>query len=278
MDIRRILLPVPTYPDRAPDGTLESAFRLAEILGATITAQVPQLDSDQATWPAVMGAFPVNFPHMMQELVTVSELNAAASCGALEKLSSEYNVTLDLRRSLTTLYPVSSTTVDLARLHDLLILPIPEISSFDRSWVEAAIFQSGRPVVLMPSDGKSVQSIDRVVVAWDYSREAARALSDALPILRHAREVQMVTVFGEKHIETTCVTADIDKFLAARQIRNNLCQLDAGGEPIADLIQNHARAIGASMLVMGCYGHSRALEFLLGGASRGIIRHPSLPV
>jgi nucleotide-binding universal stress UspA family protein len=193
-------------------------------------------------------------------------------------LSAEYGVKLDLRRCLTTLYASAVGVTDLARLHDLLVLPVPEIDSFDRSWLEPALFQSARPTLLLPAGGKSLQSVDRVVLAWDYSREAARALGDALPILRHARDVQIVTVFGEKHIATRCVAADLDKFLTAHRIRYHLHQLAAGGESVSDLLLRHARDVGANMLVMGCYGHSRAQEFLLGGATRGIIRNPALPV
>jgi nucleotide-binding universal stress UspA family protein len=278
MDTKRILLPIPTYPDCVPEGTLASVFRLAQIQGAKITALVSQLDADRATWPAVMGAFPLDFPRMMQELVTRSELNATKSCSAVEKLSEEYGVTLDLRRGATTLYATPAGVIDLARLHDLVVLPVPEINSFDRSWIEPVVFQSGRPVMLMPSKGRQLQSVDRVVIAWDYSREAARALADALPLLRHARDVQVVTILGEKPIKSTSTAADIDKYLGAHKVRYTLHQISAGKEAVANLLQQHAQEVGACVLVMGCYGHSRAQEFLLGGASRGVIRDPGLPV
>jgi len=259
-----------------PDRSLEGACRLSQLLRAGMTVRVAQLNSDQTTWPAVMGAF--DFPRMMQELVAQSEMNATASCKAVEALCVEYGIKLDLRRAITTLYASSADLVDLSRLHDLLILPVPEIDSFDRNYIEPAIFQSGRPTVLMPSDGKQLQSVDRVVLAWDYSREAARALTDALPILRLARDVHVVTVFGEKHIATTSVTSDLDKFLTAHQVHYSLHQLKAGVEPIADLLLRYAGEINAGMLVMGGYGHNRMREFVLGGASRGVIRHPTLPV
>jgi nucleotide-binding universal stress UspA family protein len=278
MDIRLILLALPTYPDLVPERTVESAFRMAEILGARMTVQVPQLNSDRSTWPAVMGAFPLDFPRMMQDLVGRSEANAAASCACVERLSVEYGVKIDLRRAATTLYASAAGVTDLARLHDLLILPVPEIDSFDRAWLEAAIFQAGRPVLLLPSGGKSLQSVDRVVVAWDYSREAARALGDALPILRRARNVHVVTILGEKDLATRCVAADVEAFLASHQVPHSLEQLTAGNEPVSGLLLRHAREINAGMLVMGCYGHGRMQEFLLGGATRGVIRNPALPV
>lgn len=278
MEIRQILLALPTYPDRVPDRTLEGGCRLAQLLGAGLTVQVSQLDADQKTWPLVMGAFPLNFPRMMQELVAQSEMNAAASCASVERLCAEYKVPLELRRAVMGLYASPAPLVDLARLHDLLVLPVPEINSFDRSFIEPAIFQSGRPVILMPSDGKQLQSLDRVVLAWDYSRESARALADAVPLLRRAREVHVVIVFGEKQIATTCVTGDLERFMAAHQVHYSLHQLDADGKPVSELLLRHAAEINAGLLVMGAYGHSRMREFVLGGASRGVIDHVTLPV
>jgi nucleotide-binding universal stress UspA family protein len=278
MAVRQLLLPLPTYPDRAPDRTLEGVCRLAQLLRAGLTAHVSQLNGDRQTWPPVMGAFPLDFPGMMQELVTKSEVNAAASCKVIESHCSEYGVKLDLRRALTTLYAPPSGLVDLARLHDLLVLPVPETDSFDRSHVEPAIFQSGRPVILMPSEGKQLQSLDRVLVAWDYSREAARALADALPVLRLAREVDVVIVFGEKQISSSCVAGDLDRYLGAHQVRYRLHQLDAKGKPVSELLLRHAAEVNAGMLVMGAYGHGRMREFILGGTSRGIIHHATLPV
>ena len=278
MDIMQILLALPTYPDRVPDSTLESACRLAELLRANMTVRVSQLDGDQGTWPPVIGAFPLNFPGMMQELVTQSEINAAASCVAVERLCTEYEINLDLRRALMTLYASPCDLIDLSRLHDLLILPVPEIESFDRSYVEPVIFQSGRPTLLLPSSGKQLQSLDRVVLAWDYSREATRALADSLPILRLATDVHVLTAFGEKHIETSCVAGDLEKYLTKHQIRYSLHQVAAGVEPIADILLHYAKEINAGMLIMGAYGHSRVREFVLGGASRGVLSRPALPI
>ena len=276
--IREILLWVPTSPDAAAERILESAVALSQHLNANLTAQLLQLNSDPASWPVAVGSFPLDFPQLMNELVVKSEANAAASAKSLTRLGAEYEVTLDMRRGLTTPYASLAPLVDLARLHDLAILPVPESDALGRSCVQSVLFGSGRPVVLLPSRGKPLQWLDRIVVAWDWSREAARALTAALPIIACAKHVHIVTVFGEKHIQTTCTHADLEKYLAAHHVKYSLDQAELEGNSIASALMDHAERVDADLLVMGAYGHSRLQEFILGGATREILQDPPLPV
>lgn len=276
--IRQILLWVPTSPDAVPERVLESAIALSQHLGAGLTADLLQLDSDPASWPVVVGSFPLDFPQLMHELVVKSEANAATAAASLARLGAEYGVTLDLRRGVTTPYASPAPLVDLARLHDLAVLPVPESDGVGRSVVQSVLFGSGRPVVLLPSRGKRLQWLDRIVVAWDWSREAARALSAALPLMALAKTVHVVTVFGEKHIDTACTRADLEKYLTAHRVKYSLDQAELEGRPIGDALMEYAEGVNADLLVMGAYGHSRLQEFILGGATREMLRDPSLPV
>lgn len=278
--IRQILFSLPTYPDAPPPQTLEGAALLAQFLGASLTAQVPQLSSDQSTWPAAIGAYPLDFPRLMNETVVASEKNAGALTATLTKLCTDLHVPLDIRRSLATLYPSSDALVDLARLHDLLILPVPEINSFDRAYIEAAIFNTGRPTLLLPS-GKGTKLfnwLDRVVVAWDFSREAARALADALPILTSTKQVHILSVLGEKGLHTTSNFSDLEKYLAAHKVNHIVEQRMLKDGDVTDTVTSYAQEINADLLVMGAYGHSRLREFILGGATRAILSDTKLPV
>ena len=183
MAIKEILIILPTYPDAPPVRTIESACFLAQILGAKITGVIPQLSGDVSTWPALIGTFPLDFPRLMDEAVHGSERNAQRLTEEIAKTASEYHVGLDIRRSLTVLYGSPDPLIDLARLHDLTILPIPEIDSFDRNYLEPVLFGSGRPTLLLPSgrDHKPLRQMENVVVAWDFGREAARALATHFP-------------------------------------------------------------------------------------------------
>jgi nucleotide-binding universal stress UspA family protein len=140
------------------------------------------------------------------------------------------------------------------------------------------LFGSGGPVVLLPSQHKRLSRLERIVVAWDFSREAARALSDALPLLTLSHEVRIVTVFGEKHLETTATTADVEHFLTRHQIKYSLNRIAFEGGNIGRFLMDYAVGVDADLLVMGAYGHSRLREFVLGGATRAMLRDPRLPV
>ena len=278
MSIRHALLSLQTFPDAVPDRVLESACALAQLLGAGLTVQLPQLDSDRSTWPPVMGAFPLDFPNLMQELVTKSEANASATAESLARIAPNYGVNTDVRRLLTTAYAAPAPVTDLARLHDLTILPVPEADGFGPSCVQAVLFGSGRPVVLLPSQRRRLQALERITVACDYSREAARALADALPLLKRAREVHVVTVLGEKHVKTHATRGDLEKFLTAHALRYSLHNVALDGDDIGPFLMDHAVAADANLLVMGAFGHSRLREFVLGGATRAVLHDPLLPV
>lgn len=278
--IRQILLALPTYPDAPPSQTLEGAAFLAHFFGASLTAQIPQLSSDETTWPPVVGAFPLDFPRLMNEAVVKSEKNAGLLTEALTQVCSDLGLSPDIRRILTTLYPPPNALVDLARLHDLLILPVPEIDSFDRSYVEAAVFATARPTLLLPSGkgNRGLNSLDKAVVAWDYSREASRALADALPILVKCKQVHILSVLGEKGLHTTSTFSDLEKYLTAHKVNYVMEQHALKNDSIGETLVAYAQEVDADLLVMGAYGHSRFREFILGGATRSILSSPPLPV
>ena len=278
MRSRQALLSLQTFPDAVPERVLEGACTLAQLLSAQLTVQLPQLNSDRSTWPAVMGAFPLSFPDLMQELVTKSEANAAEAAQNLTKIAADYGVPVDLRRLLSTAYADATPLVELARLHDLTILPVPESDEFGRSCVQATLFASGRPVVLLPSQRRRLKALDRVVVAWDTGREASRALADALPLLERARDVRIVTVTGEKRVNITPGRADLEKYLSGHGLHYSLHQVALEGAHIGRFLMDYAVGVDADLLVMGGYGHSRLREFVLGGATREILRDPLLPV
>lgn len=278
--IKQILVSLPTFPDPAPSRMLEDVAGLAQSLGARLTAQIPQLNQDEASWPVVMGTFAADVPQMMRESVAVSERNAQAQSELLRKACVSAGVMLDIRRSVTPLYPSADALVDLARLHDLVILPVPQIEEFDRNYVAAAIFDSGRPTMLMPSGpgARPMGALNNILVAWDYSRAAARALSDAMPLLARARKVRVLSIVNDTTRRTTCTLSDLDTYLSSHKIDYTLEQRTHEEGAIAEALRAAAREIDADLLVMGAYGHSRFREFMLGGVTRDILAQQTLPV
>lgn len=277
MNIRQTLLHVPTFPDPAADALLEGAAGIAALLGSALTAQVLQLDGDPSSFRPMMGGFVADYMQMMAEIAAGSEKNTARACETLVNLCSRKKVALDLRRGLTPLNMPVQGLVDLARLHDLTILPAPGPETLDYRLIHAAIFRSGRPVLFLPA-GRPLARPGRVVVGWDFSREAARALKDALPLLTLAAEIHLVTVTDEKDIGSTTTATDLEKFMRAHGLSFGLHRMESRSATVAACLFGRAEEIGADLLVMGAYGHSRISEFILGGATLRVLSNPPLPL
>ncbi len=162
------------------------------------------------------------------------------------------------------------------RLSDLVIVakPAPGREGVDSTVLEAAMFETGRALLMVPPDVPEPFG-DNVAVAWDGSREAARAVAAALPILRRAGRVEIMTA------QTGSVAAkpsELGHYLARHGIESQTWAFTPGRDPIGKELMIQSAEAGADLLVMGAYGHSRFREMVLGGATRGIIANAALPV
>jgi len=174
-------------------------------------------------------------------------------------------------------FEVPELLVDYAKLRDLTIVPVPE--SYDQWYAETVIFGSGRPTLVLPETPRARPfELGTVVVAWDFSRAAARAVSDALPLLERAKKVRVVTVSNEKALDTKHSAEELAKNLARHGIDVVLDRVDADGRRIGDVLETYALLHKADVLVMGAYGHARWREFILGGATKSLLSKPPLPI
>jgi nucleotide-binding universal stress UspA family protein len=117
-----------------------------------------------------------------------------------------------------------------------------------------------------------------VLVAWDFSRAAARAVADAIPLLERAKHVRIVTAMGEKPVDSKHSAEELAKNLSRHGLEVELDRIESKGRTIGETIEAHAKSCDADMLVMGAYGHSRFREFVLGGATRSLLAKPPLPI
>lgn len=178
--------------------------------------------------------------------------------------------------------PVTSTPnvfAQVARRFDLSILaqPEPDKPALDRLIVEAALFDSGRPLLVVPYIQRSGLQLDRVMVCWDGSRSAARAAADAIPFIVRAKAAQIVIVATEAAKSDEMPGADIAHHLARHGAKVEVQRLVATEIDVASTILSYAADSSADLLVMGGYGHSRLREFILGGATRGILAAMTVP-
>ena len=170
-----------------------------------------------------------------------------------------------------------------ARYADLVILgqvDDEDPASRHPNLPERVVLGSGRPVLVVPYIGAGPTIGERVTIAWDASREAARAVSDAMPLLEMARSVAVVSVNPRSgpsgHGEEP--GADIGAHLARHGVKVEVHRLEARDIDTANVILSHLADAGSDLLVMGCYGHSRLRETVLGGVTRTILHDMTVPV
>ena len=168
----------------------------------------------------------------------------------------------------------------MARHFDLSVVAQadPEKDTLEELLPEAALFGSGRPVLVVPYIQRTGLKLDRVLVCWDGSRTAARAIGDAMPFLEHAKSIDVVTVSKDQGRRDELPGIDIAHHLARHNLRVDLKRIVATDIDVTSAILSHAADTGADMIVMGGYGHSRLREFVLGGATRGILSAMTVPI
>jgi nucleotide-binding universal stress UspA family protein len=168
--------------------------------------------------------------------------------------------------------------VEYARVRDLTLVPLDGDAGLQRFVAEAIVFGSGRPVMVLPAGVPAPATIGAALVAWDYSRAAARAVADALPLLKTARDVRVLTIVNEKDLGTRRSGAELARHLAHHDVRARLEDVDAAGRAAADVIEAAARSEPTDLLVIGAFGHSRLRDFVLGGVTKAMLAAPPVPL
>ena len=179
---------------------------------------------------------------------------------------------------------VEGTTREILALHsryaDLLVLGQDDPESDSAGLLEAVVFDSGRPVLAIPFAGTFKTIGKRVLVGWNASREASRALHDALPLIAKAETATVFLANPTRGLDGHGEEpgADIARHMVRHGLKVEVAKVIAKDVPDSALLLNHASDMGADLLVMGAYGHSRLREFILGGMTRSLLREMTVPV
>jgi nucleotide-binding universal stress UspA family protein len=164
-----------------------------------------------------------------------------------------------------------------ARSSDCIILPKPPgLLSLDRDLVEALIFGAGRPVIVVPDEWQKGSVFQRIAVAWDGGREAARAVGDAMSLLAAANEVEIVCAAPDSR--KNLAGSDIAQHLSRHCRAVRLTELPMMFADAGMTLRNYLSAATPDLLVMGAYGHPRLLEFVLGGVTSMMLSDAHVPV
>jgi nucleotide-binding universal stress UspA family protein len=149
-----------------------------------------------------------------------------------------------------------------------------------RPAINGLLFNSGRPMLVVPAGSKATLKPSRVQVAWNGTYEASRAVREALPVLVDASEVRLVLVdpvvddldHGEEP------GADAATYLARHGVKVAVDRVPSGGSSVAKVLRRHAVDMGAEMAVMGAYGHSRLRQRIFGGVTHSMLGDAGIPV
>ena len=168
-----------------------------------------------------------------------------------------------------------------ARYADLVVINQTNPDSTDAThFGDAVLLAVGRPVLLVPYTGGSPTFGRNVLICWNASREASRAVIDALPLLKRAEKVTVLSIDGEAsragHGESP--GSDIALYLARHGVNAVVAQTVAASVEVGSVILSRSFDLGADLIVMGAYGHSRAREIVLGGATRTVLQSMTVPV
>src|SRR5262245_40629690 len=251
------------------DGAADYAVSLAETVGAHLAAVA--FAYEPVIPGTVMGGIPADvFDRSRSE-------NQKAARAATERFNKEANragLSYEARVFDATLVGASDLFGRIARRFDLAVAgqAEPDKLAGEDLIIEAALFQSGRPVIVVPYIHKGGVKLDRVLACWDGSRTAARAIGDAMPLLTRAKAVDVLIVATDKGKKDEIPGADMGAHLARHGLNVEVKRLVAPDTNVPNTILSYAADTSADFIVMGGYGHSRLREIILGGATRGILQ------
>jgi nucleotide-binding universal stress UspA family protein len=225
----------------------------------------------------VMGGIP---PEFLESQRAESEALARAAIARFEEGARRAGVSAESRPLSASISGAADQLGRMARRFDLAVVGQPEPEKAVAAEVvdEGVLFESGRPVIFVPFIQKSGLKLERMMVCWDGSRAAARAVGDAMPFLHKAKQVEVVIVASGRPKSDDVPGADLGQHLARHGLKVEVKRITSPDIDVASTILSYAADSSADMIVMGGYGHSRLREFVLGGATRGILESMTVPV
>jgi nucleotide-binding universal stress UspA family protein len=226
---------------------------------------------------SVLGGIPTDLIEAQREENTKA---AKAATNRFETAARQAGLSAEVRILDASVAGAADLFGRIARRFDVAVAgqARPKEGASEELLIEGALFESGRPVIVVPYVQTRAVTLDRVLVCWDGSRPATRAIADALPFLRRAKAIDIVAVSGERGKGGELAGTNMARHLARHGLEVALKRLAAGNVDVPSAIASHAVETGADFMVMGGYGHSRLREFILGGVTRTILTSSAIPV
>ncbi|MSP32649.1 MAG: universal stress protein [Pseudolabrys sp.] len=225
----------------------------------------------------VMSGIP---PEFIEAQRSRSDKEARAAVARFEAAASRAGVSAEARIISASVSGAADKLGRLGRRFDLVVVGQAEDDTLSAAEVvdEGVLFESGRPVIFVPYIQKAGLKLDCVMVCWDGSRAATRAIADSMPFLLKAKQVEIVMVAAKAGKSDEIPGADLGQHLARHGLKVDVKRITSPDIDVTSTILSHAADSSADMIVMGGYGHSRLREFILGGVTRGILETMTVPV
>ncbi|MCP4614930.1 MAG: universal stress protein [Bradyrhizobium sp.] len=268
MAIRDVLLPLIGDATRSTTAAIEKSVAMAAALDARITALALETEADALppTIADVLGA---------TEIVQTTP-TARALLAAFQVAVTRSGARGAQKLEHTSIAGLIDAIAREGRLKDLSVLPIKSNDSFCEKLVERLLFETGRPVLMCPeASADTLGAVFKdVAIAWDHTAPAARAVGDALPLLKAAAQVQIVTATDRATDAQRTSGADLQRHLAEHGIKAQLDTVGIGGSSVGKVFEAYVDANAVDLLVMGGYRHSPLNQWLWGGMTNTIINEP----
>jgi nucleotide-binding universal stress UspA family protein len=258
-----------------PDGTADYAVSMAKAYGAHVVGVAFVYE------PVIPGSLLGGIPTDLIEVQREENAKAAKTAvGNFEAAATAAGVSAETRLLDASIAGASDLFGRIARRFDIAVVgQAPRDQGVSEELlIEGALFGSGRPVIVVPQIQTRPVKLDRVMVCWDGSRPAARAIGDAVPFFERAQAIEIVVVTGERDKSGEITGTNMKRHLARHGINVEIKRVAAGNADVQGAILAHAADTAADFIVMGGYGHSRLREFILGGVTRSILKSMPVPV
>lgn len=268
-------LPLVTYPDANADAVAAHAVTLAARIGAELHALAINVDIPDVS--NALSKLLLDTPAMIRQAEAASRQRGDHLLAAVKEKASASGVEAVTNSVTASLATLGDTAALHARYFDLSLIGWEAGNSTSRMTAEAVIFGSGRPAILLP-ELSDIAAMDHVAIAWDGSHVAARAVADARLFLERAERISVITVVDEKPLKEKDPGERLAAALRERGLNAEAVSTEAEDCPIDETLQQVAIERGCKLLVMGGYGHSRVRDFVLGGATEGVLTELKMPI
>jgi nucleotide-binding universal stress UspA family protein len=271
MSIKDILLPLVGKRCDATIAAIDKCVALAGDFGANVSAVA--VEEAVLVRPQVISLD-------LDNSAAASAVRSVTDASGLLKAFDSAAIRFGLRNEQTlvrwTAGEVASNLAHCARLKDLSLVPVKSHDNLSEAIVELLLFKSGRPVLLCPEDraAELPVALRQVLIAWDHSAPAARAVTDALSLLKAAETVRVITATDGRTPEEMKSGADLVGHLAEHGIKASFEAVKIEGSSVGKVFDAYVRANAIDLLVMGGYRHTRLAEIVWGGMTKTVIGQP----